>query len=125
MVLDFLSGLQRASWRAGLIIGRFWCQLPRVPRGAGRDKGWPCSCCRQAPPRRIMDEDAKPKLTAAWRAAVARLIEAGYEPGDVYATMIKVRLSFAKEQVNDNPEPSTKARPRTERPRVPVRETGH
>jgi hypothetical protein len=41
--------------------------------------------------------------TAAWRAAVARLIEAGYEPGDVYATMIKVGLSFAKEQVNEQP----------------------
>jgi hypothetical protein len=71
-----------------------------------------------------MDEHVKPKLTAAWRAAVARLIEAGYEPVDVYATMIKVGLSFAKEQVNDNPEPSTEARPRTERPRVPVREPG-
>jgi hypothetical protein len=52
-----------------------------------------------------MDEDVKPKLTAAWRAAVARLIEAG----DVYATMIKVGLSFAKDQVNDNPEPSVKS----------------
>jgi len=72
-----------------------------------------------------MDEHVKPKLTAAWRAAVARLIEAGYEPGDVYATMIKVGLSFAKEEINDNPEPSTEARSRTERPRVPVREPGH
>jgi len=71
-----------------------------------------------------MDEHVKSKLTAAWRAAVARLIEAGYEHGDVYATMIKVGLSFVKEQVNDNPEPSTEARPRTERPRVPVREPG-
>ena len=49
-----------------------------------------------------MVEDVKPKLTAAWRAAVARLIEAGYQPVDVYA-MIKVGLSFAKGQANDNP----------------------
>jgi hypothetical protein len=69
-----------------------------------------------------MDEDVNAKLTGAWRAAVARLIEAGFEPGDVYATMIKVGLSFAKEQVNDNPEPSAQVGPRTERPRVPVRE---
>jgi hypothetical protein len=32
------------------------------------------------------------------------LIEAGYEPVDVYATMIKVGLNFAKDQANDNPE---------------------
>jgi len=69
-----------------------------------------------------MDEDVNAKLTGAWRAAVARLIEAGYEPADVYATMIKVGLSFAGDQANDNPEPSTEVRPRTERPRVPVRE---
>jgi len=69
-----------------------------------------------------MDEDVKPKLTAAGRAAVARLIEAGYGFGDVYATMIKVGLSFAKDQANDNPEPSAQIGPRTERPRVPVRE---
>ena len=69
-----------------------------------------------------MDENVNAKLTAAWRAAVARLIEAGYEPGDVYATMIKVGLSFAKDQANDNPEPSAQVGPRTERPRVPVRE---
>jgi hypothetical protein len=36
-----------------------------------------------------MDENVNAKLTAAWRAAVARLIEAGYEPVDVYATMIR------------------------------------
>ena len=69
-----------------------------------------------------MDENVNAKLTAAWRAAVARLIEAGYEPVDVYATMIKVGLSFAKDQANDNPEPSAQVRPGTERPRVPVRE---
>jgi hypothetical protein len=34
------------------------------------------------------------------------LIEAGYEPVDVYATMIKVGLSFAEDQVNDYAEPS-------------------
>ena len=69
-----------------------------------------------------MDENVNAKLTAAWRAAVARLIEAGYEPVDVYATMIKVGLSFAKDQATENPEPSAQVRPRTERPRVPVRE---
>ena len=69
-----------------------------------------------------MDENVNAKLTAAWRAAVARLIEAGYEPVDVYATMIKVGLSFAKDQANDNPVLSVKVGPRTERPRVPVRE---
>ena len=69
-----------------------------------------------------MDENVNAKLTEAWRAAVARLIEAGYEPDDVYATMIKVGLSFAKDQANDNPEPSAQVRPGTERPRVPVRE---
>jgi hypothetical protein len=69
-----------------------------------------------------MDEDVNAKLTAAWRAAVARLIVAGYEPADVYATMIKVGLSFAGDQANDNPEPFTEVRPRSERPRVPVRE---
>ena len=69
-----------------------------------------------------MDENVNAKLTAAWRAAVARLIEAGYEAVDVYATMIKVGLSFAKDQANDNPEPSSPVRLRTERPRVPVRE---
>jgi hypothetical protein len=67
-----------------------------------------------------MDEDVNAKLTAAWRAAIARLIEAGYEPVDVYATMIKVGLSFAKDQTNDNPEPSAQVGPRTERLRVPV-----
>ena len=66
-----------------------------------------------------MDEDVNAKLTAAWRAAVARLIQAGYEPADVYATMIKVGLSFAGGQANNNPKP---LRPGTERPRVPVRE---
>jgi hypothetical protein len=40
----------------------------------------------------------------------------------VYATMIKVGLSFAKDQANDNPEPSAQIRPGMERPRVPVRE---
>ena len=69
-----------------------------------------------------MDENVNAKLTAAWRAAVARMIEAGYQPGDVYATMIKVGLSFAKDQANHNPEPSAQVRPGTERPRVPVRE---
>ena len=99
-----------------------WRVLLHVDEAQGATKSWPCSCCRQAPPRRIMDEDVNAKLTAAWRAAVARLIEAGYEPGDVYATMIKVGLSFAEDQANDNPEPSTEVRPGTERPRVPVRE---
>ena len=71
-----------------------------------------------------MDEDVNAKLSAAWRAAVARLIEAGYEPVDVYATMVKVGLSFAKDQANDNAEPSAEVRQRTERPRVPVRKPG-
>ena len=56
----------------------------------------------------------KAKLTAAWRAAVARLIEAGYEPADVYATMISVGLSGAENRANDNPRPSG-VRPRTGR----------
>jgi hypothetical protein len=40
-----------------------------------------------------MDEDVKAKLTAAWRAAVARLMEAGYDRADVYETMISVALA--------------------------------
>ena len=34
----------------------------------------------------------------------------------MYATLIKVGLSFAKDQANDNPEPSAQVGPRTERP---------
>lgn len=45
-----------------------------------------------------MDEDVKAKLTAAWRAAVARLVEAGYDPADVYVTMISVGLSGAADR---------------------------
>ena len=43
----------------------------------------------------IMDgeTDGKAKLTAAWRAAVARMIEAGYNPADIHETMISVGLS--------------------------------
>jgi hypothetical protein len=68
-----------------------------------------------------MDEDVKAKLTAAWRAAVARLIEAGYEPADVYATMISVGLSGAEDRANDNPRPSGEVRHRTDRSRRPLR----
>ena len=48
-----------------------------------------------------MDENVKAKLTAAWRAAVARLIEAGYDPADVYATMISVSVRCALAAVAD------------------------
>ena len=43
----------------------------------------------------IMDAETegKAKLTAAWRAAMARMIEAGYNPADVHETMISVGLS--------------------------------
>ena len=68
-----------------------------------------------------MDEDVKAKLTAAWQAAVARLIEAGYERADVYATMISVGLSGAENRANDNPRPVVEVRPRTDRPRRPLR----
>src|SRR3954469_25953391 len=37
--------------------------------------------------------EVKAKLTAAWRAAIARMIEAGYNPADVHETMISVGLS--------------------------------
>jgi hypothetical protein len=43
-----------------------------------------------------MDEDVKAKLTAAWPAPLARLIETGYAPKDVYDTMISVGLSARK-----------------------------
>jgi hypothetical protein len=65
-----------------------------------------------------MDEDVKAKLTAAWQAAVARLIETGYDPADVYATMISVGLSGVEDRAND-PRPSGEVRPRIERPRRP------
>src|SRR4051794_28382021 len=39
------------------------------------------------------ETEGKAKLTAAWRAAMARMIEAGYNPADVHATMISVGLS--------------------------------
>jgi hypothetical protein len=64
-----------------------------------------------------MDENVKAKLTAAWRAAVARLIEAGYDPADVYATMISVGLSGAEDRATENPWPSDEVRPRSDRPR--------
>src|SRR5829696_22611 len=42
----------------------------------------------------MVDEtEGKAKLTAAWRAAVARMIEAGYSPADVHETMISVGLT--------------------------------
>jgi hypothetical protein len=66
-----------------------------------------------------MDEDVKAKLTAAWQAAVARLIEAGYERADVYATMISVGLSGAEDRATDNPLSPGEVRPRTDRPRRP------
>jgi hypothetical protein len=69
----------------------------------------------------LMDEEIKKKLTIAWRAAATRLIEAGYEPRDVYATMTSVALSGAGGQANDNP-PSVNAKPMTKRPMVPFRE---
>src|SRR4051794_35316628 len=52
--------------------------------------------------RALMDEDVKAKLTAAWRAAVARLIEAGYDRADVYETMISVALSGAVDRSTSN-----------------------
>src|SRR5215207_288077 len=39
------------------------------------------------------ETEGKAKLTAAWRAAVARMIEAGYNPADVHETMISVGLT--------------------------------
>ena len=39
------------------------------------------------------ETEGKAKLTAAWRAAVARMIEAGYSPADVHETMISVGLT--------------------------------
>ena len=69
-----------------------------------------------------MDDDVKAKLTAAWQAAVARLIEAGYDPADVYATMISVGLSGgAKNRASDNPWLTGEVRPRTDQPRRPLR----
>jgi hypothetical protein len=67
----------------------------------------------------IMDDDVKAKLTAAWQAVVARLIETGYDPADVYATMISVGLSGVEDRANDDPRPSGEVRPRIERPRRP------
>ena len=69
-----------------------------------------------------MDDESKTKLMLAWRAAATRLIEAGYEPHDVYATMTSVALSGAGGQANDNPPSAAKATPRTKRPTVPLRE---
>src|SRR5829696_4424860 len=39
-----------------------------------------------------MDDEAavKAKLTSAWRAAAARMVEAGYSPADVNETMVTV-----------------------------------
>jgi hypothetical protein len=68
-----------------------------------------------------MDEDVKAKLTAAWQTAVARLIETGYAPKDVYDTMISVGLSGAEDRANDNHRPSGEVRPRTGRPSRPLR----
>src|SRR4051794_38699863 len=39
-----------------------------------------------------VETEGKAKLTAAWRAAMARMIEAGYNPADVHETMISVGL---------------------------------
>jgi hypothetical protein len=36
--------------------------------------------------------EERKKLTAAWHAAVKRLLEAGYEPTDVFETMAAVGL---------------------------------
>ena len=69
----------------------------------------------------FMDEEIKTKLTIAWRAAATRLIDAGYEPRDVYATMTSVALSGAGGQANYNP-PPVAAKPMTKRPTVPFRE---
>jgi hypothetical protein len=69
-----------------------------------------------------MDEEIKKKLTIAWRAAATRLIEAGYEPRDVYATMTSVALSGAGGQANDNPPSAVNAKPMTKRSMVPFRE---
>ena len=41
----------------------------------------------------IDETEGKAKLTAAWRAAVARMIEAGYTSGDVHETLISVGMS--------------------------------
>lgn len=37
--------------------------------------------------------EVQAKLIAAWRAAAERLIEAGYEPGEVFEAMATVALS--------------------------------
>ena len=66
----------------------------------------------------IMDEDVKAKLTAAWQAAVARLIETDTSLPTLYATMISVGLSGAEDRANDDPRPSGEVRP-IERPRRP------
>jgi hypothetical protein len=44
--------------------------------------------------------EERKKLTAAWHAAVKRLLEAGYEPNDVFETMAAVGLdrSIPEEQ---------------------------
>ena len=41
----------------------------------------------------IDETEGKAKLTAAWRAAVARMLEAGYTPADVHETLISVGMS--------------------------------
>jgi hypothetical protein len=86
-----------------------------------RDKAASCSWPREHHSVSI-NEEVKTKLTPAWRAAATRLIEVGYAPCDVYATMTSVALSGAGGQANDNPPSAAKAIPRTKRPTVPFRE---
>ena len=62
------------------------------------------------------------RTAIAWRAAATRLIDAGYEPHDVYATMTSVALRGAGGQANDNPPSAVNAKPMTKRPMVPFRE---
>jgi hypothetical protein len=63
----------------------------RRARAGLRRGARPTGCRGQA----IVDGETEvnAKLTAAWRSAVARMIEAGYNPADVHETMISVGLS--------------------------------
>jgi hypothetical protein len=68
-----------------------------------------------------MSEETE-KLTSAWRAAAARLIEAGYDPAAVYATMVSVGLGATVEREVVLALPTLEPlRPRTERPKVSYR----
>jgi hypothetical protein len=49
------------------------------------------------------EPDVRAKLTAAWRAVAARMIEAGYRSSDVYQTMVRVALSGVIDDHNQPP----------------------